>query len=130
MDLTENYRNLSPQETEILIANGCSCNDWNRVRVKDGFDPSKCINCIFSGDIYLGVFSKSYTDESGVTIPGGLMNARLHNCSVGSDVIISNIGDYIANYNIEDNVVIRNCGKIHTEGISTFGNGTDSISAE
>jgi hypothetical protein len=125
MNMKDNFRSLSPKETEILLLNGCSCNDWNRVRVKDGFDPSKCINCIFSGDIYLGVFSKSYTDESGVVFPGGLMNARIHNCSVGSDVIISNIGDYIGNYNIEDNVVIRNCGKIHTEGTSTFGNGTE-----
>ena len=111
-------------KSEILMLNGCSCDDWSRVRVKDGFDPSRCINCIFSGDIYLGVFSKPYTDESGVAIPSGLPNARLHNCKIGSDVIISNIGDYIANYIIEDNVVIRNCGKIHTEGISSFGNGT------
>lgn len=122
--MKENYRSLTPAETETLLLNGCSCNDWNRVRVKEGFDPSGCINCIFSGDIYLGVFSKPYSDESGVTIPGGIMNARLHNCIVGSDVIISNIGDYIANYIIEDNVVIRNCGKIHTEGTSSFGNGT------
>jgi len=43
-------------------------------------------------------------------------NAHIHNCSVGSDVIISNIGDYIANYNIEDNVIIKDCGRIHTEG--------------
>ena len=59
-----------------------------------------------------------------VSIPGGILNARLHNCTIGSNVIINNIGDYIANYNIEDKVVIKNCGKICTEGISTFGNGT------
>ncbi|MDQ1332855.1 MAG: hypothetical protein QG576_890, partial [Bacteroidota bacterium] len=47
------------------------------------------------------------------------------NCTIGSNVLISNIGDYIANYNIEDEVVIKNCGKIYTEGISTFGNGTE-----
>ena len=55
---------------------------------------------------------------------------RLHNCTIGSNVIINNIGDYIANYNIEDNVVIKNCGKIHTEGISSFGNGTSSCCTE
>jgi carbonic anhydrase/acetyltransferase-like protein (isoleucine patch superfamily) len=124
MALTDKYRILDNHEVESLKKNGCRCSDWTRVRVKDGFDPSMCINCTFSGDITLGVFSEPYTDESGVSVPSGLLNARLHNCNVGSDVIISNIGDYIANYNIEDNVVIRNCGKIHTEGISTFGNGT------
>ncbi len=88
------------------------------------FDPKKCVNVIFSGDIRLGVFDKPFIDESGVSIPSGILNARLHNCTIGSNVIINNIGDYIANYKIEDNVVIKNCGKIRTEGVSTFGNGT------
>jgi hypothetical protein len=124
MNMKDNYRSLSLHEKEILLSNGCSCGEWNRVKVKNGFDPSRCINCIFSGDIYLGVFGEPYLNESGVTIPGGIRNARLHNCKVGSNVVISNIGDYIANYDIEDHVVISNCGKIHTEGISSFGNGT------
>jgi hypothetical protein len=124
MSLKENYRNLTGPETEILKLNNCSCDDWNRVKVKEGFDPSRCINVIFSGDITLGVFNEPFIDESGVSIPSGILNARLHNCKIGSDVIVHNIGDYIANYHIEDKVVIKNCGKIHTEGISSFGNGT------
>jgi hypothetical protein len=124
MNLRDDFRNLTEPETTILISNGCSCDDWNRVFVKEGFDPEKCINVIFSGDIRLGVFNEPFIDESGIIIQSGILNARLHNCSIGSDVIINNIGDYIANYNIEDKVVIKNCGKIRTEGISTFGNGT------
>jgi len=79
----------------------------------------------FSGNVKLGSLKGSYTDESGVTVKCGISNAHIHNCSVGSDVIISNIGDYIANYTIEDNVVIKDCGKIYTEGKSSFGNGTE-----
>lgn len=124
MVLTDIYRNLAIHEVNALTKNGCSCDDWNRVRVKEGFDPSRCKNVIFSGDIRLGVFNEPFIDESGIIIQSGILNARLHNCSIGSDVIINNIGDYIANYNIEDKVVIKNCGKIRTEGISTFGNGT------
>jgi carbonic anhydrase/acetyltransferase-like protein (isoleucine patch superfamily) len=124
MVLTNIYRNLAIQEVNALTKNGCSCDDWNRVRVKEGFDPSRCKNVIFSGDIRLGVFKEPFIDESGISIHSGILNARLHNCSIGSNVIINNIGDYIANYNIEDKVVIKNCGKIRTEGISTFGNGT------
>jgi hypothetical protein len=123
MSLKENYRNITGHEIEVLKLNGCSCDDWNRVSVKDGFDPSRCINVIFSGNISLGVFIEPFIDESGVSIPSGILNARLHNCTIGSNVIINNIGDYIANYDIEDKVVIKNCGKIHTEGISSFGNG-------
>jgi hypothetical protein len=125
MNLKEKYRNLTDHEVENLKLNGCSCDDWNRVKVLDGFDPSRCRDVIFSGDISLGIFSEPFIEESGVSIPSGILNARLHNCTIGSNVIISNIGDYIANYHIEDNVVIKNCGKIHTEGISSFGNGTE-----
>ena len=99
--MTDKYRNLSNQEVESLKKNGCRCNDWNRVRVKEGFDPSRCKNVIFSGEIHLGVFSEPFVDESGVSIPSGISNARLHNCTIGSNVIVTNIGDYIANYNIE-----------------------------
>jgi hypothetical protein len=118
------YRKLSKQEVESLEKNSCKCDDWNRIMVKEGFNPLRCVNVIFSGDIELGVFNETFYDRSGVGIPSGILNARLHNCTVGSNVIINNIGDYIANYRIEDNVVIKNCGKICTEGISTFGNGS------
>jgi hypothetical protein len=124
LNLKDIYRNLTSQETEALEANGCNCDDWNRVRVKDGFNTASCNNVIFSGDITLGVFNEPFIDESGVSIPSGIRNARLHNCTIGSNIVIYNIGDYIANYNIEDNVVIKNCGKIRTEGVSSFGNGT------
>jgi hypothetical protein len=118
------YRNLAIKEIESLNNSGCQCDDWSRIRVMEGFDPSRCTNVIFSGNITLGIFSEPFTDESGVSIQSGIHNARLHNCNIGSNVVISNIGDYIANYNIEDKVVIKNCGKIRTEGISAFGNGT------
>ncbi len=124
MNAKDKYRNLTTREIDSLKVNGCSCNDWNKVSVLDGFDPSRCVNVIFSGDICLGVFNEPFIDESGVSIPSGILNARLHNCTIGSNVVINNIGDYIANYSIEDKVVIKNCGKIHTEGISSFGNGT------
>ena len=123
MTLAFKYRNLTTQEVQVLKDNGCSCDDWNNVKVKGGFDPEKCVNVIFSGDIRLGVFNEPFRDKSGVSVPSGIRNARLHNCTIGSDAVISNIGDYIANYIIEDRVVIKNCGKICTEGISSFGNG-------
>jgi hypothetical protein len=123
MKPAEEYRKLTKSEIESLKLNNCRCDEWTRIKVLDGFYPDHCINVVFSGDIFLGIFKDPYTDDSGVMMPAGIYNARLHNCIVGSDVIISNIGDYIANYIIEDKVVIKNCGKIHTEGFSTFGNG-------
>ena len=125
MNQSIKYRKLTLTETSRLVSNGCSCDDWNNVRVSKGFDPSVCQNVTFSGKVKLGSFSKSFSDKSGVSIRSGISNAHIHNCDIGSDVLISNIGDYIANYRIEDDVVIKNCGKIHIEGVTTFGNGTD-----
>jgi hypothetical protein len=121
----DNYRKISKQETDLLKANGCFCENWDNVTVVENFDPSFCRNVTFSGIIRLGEFSRSHDDKSGVTTHSGLSNVHLHNCNVGSNVTISNIGDYIANYNIEDDVVIKNCDRISTEGSSTFGNGTE-----
>ncbi|MCX6300749.1 MAG: DUF4954 family protein [Bacteroidia bacterium] len=118
------YRKIKSDEIRSMISNGCSCEDWGKISVLEGFNPLQCKNVIFSGNIKLGIFDKPFTDESGVSTPGGILNARLHNCTIGSNVVINNIGEYIANYNIEDGAVIKNCGKIHTEGISEFGNGT------
>jgi hypothetical protein len=118
------YRSLTESEITTLSANGCSCDEWQKMTVRDGFNPSYCRNVIFSGEIRLGVFDKPFVDESGLSIRSGINNARIHNCTIGSNVIINNIGDYIANYIIEDNVIIKNCGKISAEGISAFGNGT------
>jgi hypothetical protein len=125
MDSDNRYRKLTGSEIDKLASNGCICDDWNRVEVIEGFDPERCINVTFSGDIKLGSFNKLHEDESGVSIRCGIFNAHIHNCTVGSNVLISNIGDYIANYRIADDVIIKNCGKVHCEGISTFGNGTE-----
>ncbi len=38
------YRNLSPEEIEALTRNGCRCDNWNLVKVKEGFLPEGCIN--------------------------------------------------------------------------------------
>jgi hypothetical protein len=124
MSQEKNYRDLSGGEIKILISNGCSSDEWSKIRVLNGFDPARCRNVTFSGNIRIGKLKGSFTDKAGVIIPGGIINARLHNCNIGSDVIIANIGEYIANYNISDGVCIQNCGKIVTEGTTGFGNGT------
>ncbi|MBG0860691.1 MAG: DUF4954 family protein [Bacteroidales bacterium] len=125
MNPSVKYRKLSVSEIKTLEAGGCRCDDWNRVKVDRGFDPARYSNVTFSGEIKLQECKKEYTDESGVSTRCGISNARIHNCTVGPNVLICNIGEYIANYNIEDGVVIKNCGKIHTRGKSSFGNGIE-----
>ncbi|MBA4322224.1 MAG: DUF4954 domain-containing protein, partial [Odoribacter sp.] len=124
MSTLSEYKPITDKEIQVLQLNGCTCDNWHNISIKHGFDPGKCRNVHFSGKIKLGIFSKSFTDESGVTINSGIVNAQIHNCTIGDNVSIYNIRDYIANYIIQDDVVIRNCGRINTEGTSSFGNGT------
>jgi hypothetical protein len=118
------YKPIGDTEIKALLLNGCTCDNWENVTVKSSFNPQKCHNVHFSGKIQLGLFNKSFTDESGVIISSGIVNAQIHNCTIGDNVSIFNIRDYIANYIIQDNAVIRNCGRISTEGVTSFGNGT------
>jgi hypothetical protein len=122
--MAKKYRKLKQAEIRSLISNGCICEEWEKIMVLEGFNPMQCRNVIFSGEIKLGISDRPFVDGSGVSTPGGILNARLHNCTIGSNVVINNIGEYIANYIIEDGTVIKNCGKIHSEGISKFGNST------
>lgn len=125
MDSPDKYRSLTSKEKETLINNGCKSDEWGEVFVVDGFNPEALSNVTFSGKVQMGVFQKSFTDGAGVTMKSGISNAHIHNCTIGSNVVVSNIGEYIANYVIEEEVIIKNCGKIFTEGVTSFGNGVE-----
>ena len=89
-------RNLTPLQIQQLKEQGCRAENWDQILVGEHFDPSKIWNCQFRGQV-----------------------------RIGDNVYISNIGSYIANYTIEDDVYIENTGLIETLGQSTFGNGVE-----
>jgi hypothetical protein len=124
MNTNIEYRPLKAEEIDALVKNGCRNNNWENLVVKDGFDPLFYINVIFSGQNKLGIINKTPSDDKGPGFVFGIVNALIHNCTVKDNVSIMNIGDFIADYIIEDDVVIRNCGRIHIEGKTSFGNGT------
>ena len=123
--MASEFRPLSTEEITILTGQGCSCADWSNVQVAEGFDPSKVEATHFSGDVKLGVFEREATFLGGVKRSTGISNATIHNCKIGNNVYINNINNYIANYIIEDNVVIDNVDLLAVEGESSFGNGTE-----
>lgn len=117
------YRSLNTGEIEILRAQGCHSDSWQKIQVKDGFDPKRIHNSSFSGEIRLGVFSKQLSFPGGVRHNAGIISSALHNCTVGDECFISGVRNYIANYDIADNVVIDNLDIMYTEGETSFGNG-------
>ncbi|HUS71526.1 MAG TPA: DUF4954 family protein [Sedimentisphaerales bacterium] len=121
------YRPLSSEEIARLTEQGCSCVDWSKIEVAEGFDPVKVNSTHFSGSVKLGVFEKQVSFFGGVTKPAGISNATIHNCTIGNNVYINQVRNYIANYIIEDDVVIDNIDLLAVEGKSSFGNGTEVV---
>lgn len=119
------FRALSAQEIAALEKRGCSATDWADVRVAEAFAPESCRNVRFSGKTRLGAFKKTFTRPGGIVIASGISDAALHNCTVGNDVYIHGIGNYMANYDVADGAFIENTDCICTDGLSSFGIGTD-----
>jgi len=118
------YRPLNEKEIEILQRNNCRCDDWKRIEVKYGFDPGYIHNTTFSGNVKLGVFNNVFNMEGGIYRHSGVFNANIHNCDIGDNVLIENIHNCIANYEIGEGTSICNVDTISVTGTTTFGNGT------
>ena len=123
--MVSEFRALSAEEIAKLTSQGCSCDDWSNVQVAEGFDAGKVKSTHFSGETKLGVFEKQVSFAGGVTKPAGISNATIYNCTIGNNVYINHIRNYIANYIIEDDVVIENVDLLAVEGESSFGNGVE-----
>ena len=122
--MAESYRSLSIGEIRGLEAAGCRSNSWESVYVKDPFNAERIQNVTFSGTVRLGHFNGIARERCGLPLLHGIKNAHIHNCTIADNVTITDITGFIANYDIGEGVVIRNCGHISTEGRTTFGNGT------
>ncbi len=124
MNNTGEYRQIEEAQIDLLCASGCTCTDWSRVYLEEGFDASRIINVRFSGDIRIARQNGTIRLFGGIERPAGIYNAVIHNCRIGRDVFISNVENYIANYNIGDDVIISHISLLAVDGVSAFGNGT------
>lgn len=118
-------RPLSAEEITQLTSQNCSCDDWSQIEVAERFKADAVKSTRFSGKVRLGVFEKQISFSSTLTRPSGITDAVIHNCQIGDNVYINGVKNYIANYNIEDDVIIENIDLLATEGQSSFGNGTE-----
>ena len=121
--MTPNYRQLADKEIATLTVYGCSAENWKTVNVVEDFTPNYFSNVHFSGNIFLGKYDDIFDLAGGIKKHSGIFNCHLHNCTVGNNVYIDKINNYIANYEIEDNAYIENVDLIVAEGTSGFGNG-------
>ncbi len=122
--MTSQWRALSAGEITQLEQQGCTSTDWSRVQVAERFQARPIRMTHFGGDVRLGLFEKEVSFFGGVSKPAGISHATIHNCTIGDNVYISAVRNYIANYVVEDDAVIDNIDLLAVEGESTFGNGT------
>lgn len=119
------YRPLTGEEISSLEAQGCRSTDWALVQVAEPFTPANYRNATFSGRVRLGTTAKVHIRSSAIPVQSGIYDALLHDCTVGDDVLIRKINNYICRYDIADDVIIENVGRLAMTGQSTFGNGTE-----
>lgn len=119
------WRDLSADEIAQLTRQGCACTDWSNVRVAEGFDAARVREAHFYGEVRLGSFEGNVSFFGGVSKPTGISHATIHNCTIGNNVYISHVRNYIANYTIDDEAVIDNIDLLAVDGESTFGNGRE-----
>ena len=119
------FQPLTEEQITQLTDQGCSCGDWSKVRVAQGFNVKAVKSTHFSGHIRLGVFEKQVSFLGDFRKPSGISNATIHNCTIGNNVYISQVRNYISNYIIEDDTVIDNIELLAVDGESSFGNGTE-----
>jgi hypothetical protein len=118
------FRQLTEMEIAKLAVYGCSAVNWKSIKVAENFSADFFQNVHFSGDIQLGTYNKLFDLPGGLQKHAGIFNVVLHNCSIGNDVYINTVKNYMANMRIDDDAYIENVDAIYTEGESSFGNGT------
>ena len=104
-------------DKQQLERQGCTATDWSRVTLHPDTDLSLIRNVDFEGDCSVGKLDA-------VDYPGsGLRNVRLIDTSVGDGASIRNVGGWIKNAVIGNEVTIDNVGRIEFEPEATCGLG-------
>ncbi len=115
-------RNPTTDEIAVLETQFCRADDWKQVWVPADFDLAYVHHVRFSGRVELGAFRKEFTLPGGLVKHSGLRHVTLHNCRLGDDVLIENVQNYIANYQIGDGCFIQHINVMLVEGRASFGN--------
>lgn len=116
------HRKLTTSEKEILIRNGNSSDDWNKILVSDAFDPALVKNCKFFGLIRIGKLEPIYLEFHNLRMPVGLYNSTIISSDFGDNICIDN-ASYLSHYLIGNEVMIANVNELATTGYAKFGNG-------
>ncbi len=115
-------RKVNAKEIKALIAQGCTSENWDNIFVCN-VDIFRIKDVNFLGKVCISNLNGHVKYHKDVSISATIRRATLIDVSIKGNVYINNIGAFISNYIIEDNVIIENVGTIYTKGERYFGNG-------
>ena len=116
------HRKLTTQETEALIRNRNTSDDWNKIFVAQSFNPELVRNCKFHGLVRIGKLEPFYLEFHNLRMPVGLYNSTIISSDLGNNVCIDNV-NYLSHYIIGNEVMIANVNELATTDHAKFGNG-------
>ncbi len=116
------YRQLTALETEVLVRNRNTADNWNNLLVTDAFNPELVKNCKFFGLVRIGKLEPLYLEFHAVKMQVGLYNSTIVSCDFGDNVVIDNV-HYLSHYILGNEVIITNVHEMSTTNYAKFGNG-------
>ena len=117
-------RKINAKEIKSLISQGCTAVNWDNVLLCN-VDISRIKDVNFLGKVCISNLNGYLRYHKDVDIFASIRRATLIDVSINGNVYINNVGAFISNYIIEDNVIIENVGTIYTKGETYFGNRTE-----
>ncbi len=118
-------RKLTEKEIEQLELQGCTAENWLNIEVdEDDFRVNAVNDVHFYGTVAIASMAATITVEEGFQRPCALRHCNLSNVSIGAGCLIENVGGYIANYDLGNDVYISNIGVMTSAEGTNFGNGT------
>jgi Domain of unknown function (DUF4954) len=116
------YRKLSESQIKILLRNGNSADNWDKLLVADGFNPELVKNCKFYGLVRIGKLEPVFAEFNDLQMPVGLYNSTIVSCDIGNNAVIDNV-NFMSHYITGDDVMLVNINELVTSNHAKFGNG-------
>ena len=106
----------------MLVNNGNTCDDWDRLLVTDPFTPYLVKGCEFHGLVRIGRLEQVILEHHDLKLPAGIADSLVISCDLGDNVAIRNVR-YLAHFIVGDNVILLNVDEMNTTDHAKFGNG-------
>lgn len=116
------YRDLTLDEILILDQNANVADNWDNVKVCDGFNPKQVKRTRFKGLVRIGKLENYFLEYHDLKQPVGIYDSTIVSCDLGDNVAINYVS-YMAHYQVDDEVILFNISELIATSVAKFGNG-------